>query len=215
MCFSRNDTALILPTYKDPESPASIANLLSPSDYTIFSQSTENGTTSSWESGSSDRWLSWYVLALNTPATKREVLKLDIAGIGASIVNELARRGASLAFTYSSSSSRAQAMLSDLKKFGIRAIAIQADSADATVSAKKVVEQVVASFGRIDIIVNNAGNGDDHALSDVTEEEFDRIFHVNLLFPVLLVQQAVPYLQQKARIVNVGSVTGRIGKHKK
>lgn len=106
-------------------------------------------------------------------------------------------------------------MLSDLKKSGIRAIAIQADSADAAVSAKNVVEQVVASFGRIDIIVNNAGNGDDHALSDVTEEEFDRIFHVNLLFPVLLVQQAVPHLQQKARIVNVGSVTGRIGKHKK
>ena len=106
-------------------------------------------------------------------------------------------------------------MLSDLKKSGIRAIAIQADSANATVSAKNVVEQVVASFGRIDIIVNNAGNGHDHSLADVTEEEFDRIFHVNLLFPILLVQQAVPHLQQKARIVNVGSVTGRMGKYKK
>ena len=136
-------------------------------------------------------------------------------GIGASIVRELARRGASLAFTYNSSPSRAQAMLSDLKKSGIRAIAIQADSANATVSAKNVVEQVVASFGRIDIIVNNAGSGDDHSLADVTEEEFDRIFHVNLLFPILLVQQAVPHLQQKARIVNVGSVTGRMGKYKK
>ena len=106
-------------------------------------------------------------------------------------------------------------MLSDLKQSGIRAIAIQADCADAAASAKNVVEQVVASFGKIDIIVNHAGNGDDHALEDVTEEEFDRILHVNLLFPILLVQKPVPHLQQKARTVNVGSVTGRMGKYKK
>lgn len=133
-------------------------------------------------------------------------------GIGAGIVKELAKRGASVAFTYLSSA-KAQLLLNELHSSGIRAIAIQADCADAAASAKKIVGEVVASFGQIDIIVNNAGNGKDHSLSDVTEEQFNRIFHINLLFPLLLVQESVPYLQQKARIVNVGSITGRIGKN--
>ncbi|OJJ07430.1 hypothetical protein ASPVEDRAFT_33653 [Aspergillus versicolor CBS 583.65] len=132
-------------------------------------------------------------------------------GIGAGIVKELAKRGASVAFTYLSSA-KAQLLLNELHSSGIRAIAIQADCADAAASAKKIVGQVVASFGQIDIIVNNAGNGEDHSLSDVTEEQFNRIFHINLLFPLLLVQESVPYLQQKARIVNVGSITGRIAR---
>lgn len=137
-----------------------------------------------------------------------------LLGIGASIVKELAQRGASVAFTYLSSA-KAQLLLSELQGSGTKAIAIQADCADAAVSAKKVIKEVVESFGKIDIIVNNAGNGDNHSLLDVTEENFDRIFHINLLFPLLLVQESVPHLQQKARIVNIGSITGRIGKHEK
>jgi 3-oxoacyl-[acyl-carrier protein] reductase len=135
-------------------------------------------------------------------------------GIGASVVKELAQRGASVAFTYLSSA-KAQLMLNELQGSGTKAIAIQADCADAAVSAKKVIKEVMESFGKIDIIVNNAGNGDHHSLLDVTEENFDRIFHINLLFPLLLVQESVPHLQQKARIVNIGSITGRIGKHEK
>jgi NAD(P)-dependent dehydrogenase (short-subunit alcohol dehydrogenase family) len=103
-------------------------------------------------------------------------------------------------------------MLSELQKSGTRAIAIQADCADAAASAKKIVKDVVASFGKIDIIVNNAGNGDNHSLSDVTEEDFNRVFHINVLFPTLLVKESIPCLQKKARIVNIGSITARIGK---
>lgn len=132
-------------------------------------------------------------------------------GIGAGIVKELAKRGATVAFTYLSSA-KAQALLSELQNSNNRAIAIQADCADAAASAKKVVKEVVASFGKIDIIVNNAGSGEHHTLLDLTEKDFDQIFHINLLFPLLLIQESVPYLQQKARIVNVGSITGRIGK---
>ncbi|KAB8212163.1 hypothetical protein BDV34DRAFT_183416 [Aspergillus parasiticus] len=133
-------------------------------------------------------------------------------GIGAGIVKELAKRGATVAFTYLSSA-RAQIMLSELHELqhsSTKAIAIQADCADAAASAKKVVKEVVASFGKIDIIVNNAGSGEHHSLFDLNENDFDQIFHINLLFPLLLIQESVPYLQQKARIVNVGSITGRI-----
>ncbi|KAE8381348.1 hypothetical protein BDV26DRAFT_96857 [Aspergillus bertholletiae] len=130
-------------------------------------------------------------------------------GIGAGIVKELAKHGAAVAFTYLSSA-KAQLLLSELRGSGTKAIAIQADGADAAASAKTVVKETVAAFGKIDIIVNNAGNGDNHSLSDVTEEAFNRVFHINLLFPLLLVQESVPHLQQKARIVNVGSITGRI-----
>jgi 3-oxoacyl-[acyl-carrier protein] reductase len=117
-----------------------------------------------------------------------------------------------VAFTYLSSA-KAQLMLSELQSSGTGAIAIQADCADAAASAKKVIKEVVASFGKVDIIVNNAGSGENHSLFDVTEEDFNRIFHINLLFPLLLVQESVPHLQKKARIVNVGSITGRVGKH--
>ena len=133
-------------------------------------------------------------------------------GIGTGIVKELAKRGASEAFTYVSST-KAQDVLRELQSSGTKAIAIQADCADAVASSKWVVEEVAASFGKIDIIVNNAGLGEDHSLFDVTQERFDRVFHINLLFPLLLVKESVPYLQQKARIVNVGSISGRIGKH--
>ncbi|KAF9893456.1 hypothetical protein FE257_010768 [Aspergillus nanangensis] len=132
-------------------------------------------------------------------------------GIGAEIARELAQRGASVAITYVSSHTKAEQVTNEIRQsFGVDTLAIRADSREAVDSSKKVVRETVDKFGAIDIIVNNAANGGDHTLADITEEAFNDVLHTNTLFPLLVVQESLPYLQKKARIVNVGSIGGRI-----
>lgn len=113
--------------------------------------------------------------------------------------------------TYVSSLSRANAVLQELESEGSpRGIAVQADSADAQVSAAKVVAETVEAFGpRIDIVVNNAANGDDQTLLEVDTAIFDTMFHTNVLFPLLLIKACAQYLGPKARVVNISSAGAR------
>lgn len=137
-----------------------------------------------------------------------------IPGIGAGIAKELAWNGAFVVFSYASSSAKANAVAKEIESTGGRALAVRADCADYN-SAKKLVDATVAvSGGKIDIIVNNAGCGDDVLLEQINEETFDKTIYTNLRFPLLLIKEAVPFLQQGARIVNVGSVASKIGNWK-
>lgn len=90
-----------------------------------------------------------------------------------------------------------------------KAICIQADASDPTTAAPKIVAEVVENFGRIDIIVNNAANGSDQSLENVERSIFDTMFHTNVLFPLLLVKESVPYLNRGGRIVNISSSGSR------
>ena len=89
------------------------------------------------------------------------------------------------------------------------AICIQADANDPTVSARKIVAETIAKFGSIDIIINNAANGSDQSLEDVEHRIFDTMFHTNVLFPLLLIKESIPYLNKRGRIVNVSSSGSR------
>lgn len=92
--------------------------------------------------------------------------------------------------------------------------AIQADAAKAMEAAEKTIAEATALFdGGIDIIVNNAANGEDLDLSAVTPETFDACFHPNVLFPLLLVKLSKPVLRKKARIVNISSAGARVGQY--
>lgn len=92
----------------------------------------------------------------------------------------------------------------------MQAIAIQADCAEPTTAAPRLVAEVVKKFGsRIDIIVNNAANGSDQTLNEVDREIFDTMFHTNVLFPLLLVKESVQYLSKGSRIVNISSSGAR------
>lgn len=135
------------------------------------------------------------------------------AGIGAEIARELVRRGASVLITYSNSAKSADEVVKELQGINpnIKAKAIQADAAKAEVSADKIVTEAAQLFGGIDIIVNNAANGEDLNLSAVTQKTFDACFHPNVLFPLLLVKQSKPILRKKARIVNISSSGARVG----
>jgi NAD(P)-dependent dehydrogenase (short-subunit alcohol dehydrogenase family) len=131
-------------------------------------------------------------------------------GIGAGIAKELSKRGAKVLITYASSSSKADEVATSIKSEGGEAVAIQADcmSPDAP---KLVVEAAIKFDGGFDIIVNNAGVGDEMWLKDVTYEHFDKMFYTNVRFPMFLMKESLPYIRKGGRVVNLGSVVARQG----
>src|SRR5258708_13464507 len=109
---------------------------------------------------------------------KRAMVTGGSRGIGAAIVQRLAREGADVALTYVSNPVRAQEVVRDAQTHGIRALAIQADSSDAQ-AVRAAVEQTVAEFGGIDILVNNAGVGLMAPLEDFRLADFHRTLPVH------------------------------------
>ncbi|KAF2495813.1 NAD(P)-binding protein [Lophium mytilinum] len=132
-------------------------------------------------------------------------------GIGAGIAIELARLGAKIVLTYVSPPDKAASVVSTIKAGGSDAIALQADCMDPS-SPQKIVSAAIKAFGeQIDIIVNNAGVGDELYLEDCTLEHFDKVFYTNVRFPMFLVKECLRYLPRGGRVVNVSSVCARQG----
>ena len=126
-------------------------------------------------------------------------------GIGAAIAKRLASDGARVAITYSASADKARKVVDDIAAAGGEAIAIKADSADAG-AVTSAVEQTVARFGRIDILVNNAGIGVSATIEEMTLEDYDRCFAVNVRGTFVAIQQAARRMESGGRIVTIGSV---------
>jgi 3-oxoacyl-[acyl-carrier protein] reductase len=126
-------------------------------------------------------------------------------GIGAEIVRHLAADGASVAFTYGRSSAEAEKLVAEVTAAGGKAVAIQADSADAEQVAKSV-DDAVAELGGLDILVNNAGVAVLRNLESFTLEEFDRQLAINVRAVFVAIQRAVPHLDSDGRIINIGSI---------
>ncbi|RYD30461.1 MAG: SDR family NAD(P)-dependent oxidoreductase, partial [Verrucomicrobiaceae bacterium] len=114
-----------------------------------------------------------------TLKNKRALVTGGSRGIGAAIVKRLAGEGADVAFTYASSPDQANSIVGETQALGVRAIAIQADSADAeaTVAA---VERTVSELGGIDILVNNAGVLALGPIDDFKLADFDRTIAINV-----------------------------------
>ena len=132
-------------------------------------------------------------------------------GIGAGIAKELSKRGAKVLITYAFSSSKAEQVVEEIRSDGGEAVSIKADcmSLDAP---SMIVNETIKAFGPgIDIIVNNAGAGDELFLKDLTLEHFDKVFNTNVRFPMFLVKECLPHLRKGGRIVNVSSVAARQG----
>ncbi|KAE8358729.1 hypothetical protein BDV27DRAFT_169224 [Aspergillus caelatus] len=148
----------------------------------------------------------------NSLIGKNAVVTGGSRGIGAAIAIELARRGASVMITYVSSAKAAESIAGEINSQGsdVSGYAIQADSSKAMEAALRIVAECRKRFPEgIDIIVNNAADGSDVNLTDLAVDNFDRIFHTNVLFPMLLLQQARSQLRKKARIVNISSTSAR------
>lgn len=143
---------------------------------------------------------------MNRPLAGRKAFVTGGArGIGAAIVKRLAAEGASVAFTYVSTQSKAEELVQEIKSVGGQALAIRADSADAG-AVKGAVEETIQAFGGIDILVNNAGISGLTPYDHFDLEEFDRMVAINLKAVFVAVQAAGPQMKQGGRVINIGSV---------
>lgn len=125
-------------------------------------------------------------------------------GIGAAIVKRLAREGAHVALTYVSKPDQAHETAQAAQALGVKALAIQADSADPTAVAA-AVERTVAELGGIDILVNNAGIGWFAPIDDYSLADFDRTFAVNVRAVFVATQAAVKHMKAGGRVITIGS----------
>ncbi|KAM3473671.1 hypothetical protein MY8738_008247 [Beauveria namnaoensis] len=145
---------------------------------------------------------------------KNAVVTGGSRGIGAAVAIELAARGASVLITYVSSARAAESIARKIESQSsdVSGFALQADSSESMDAAVSVAAECRKRFpDGIDIIVNNAADGSDVDLKNLTPQNFDSTFHTNLLFPLLLVQQARSQIRRQARIVNISSTSARRG----
>ena len=125
-------------------------------------------------------------------------------GIGAGIALRLAADGAAVVVNYARAADDAQAVVCRITEAGGRAVAVQADLARPEQIAP-LVDAALRHFGRLDILVNNAGIYDFGRLDDVTPENFDAHFHVNVRGPLLATQAAARVLPAGGVVVNISS----------
>jgi 3-oxoacyl-[acyl-carrier protein] reductase len=130
-------------------------------------------------------------------------------GIGKAIAREFVSQGAQVAFTYRSSDEKARALEEELSAAGGTARGFKSDAANMA-EAETLVKDVVEAFGKVDIVVNNAGITDDTLMLRMSEDQWDRVLNVNLKSCFALTK-AVLRTMLKARsgsIINVSSVVG-------
>jgi len=128
-------------------------------------------------------------------------------GIGAAIAKRLAADGAKVVITYAKDASAASAVVKAIERNGGTALAIQADAADVK-AIQGAVEKVVKTFGRLDVLVNNAGTAIPKPLNETTLEEMDRVIDINIRGSMLATQAALNYMKSGGRIIMIGSAVG-------
>jgi 3-oxoacyl-[acyl-carrier protein] reductase len=128
-------------------------------------------------------------------------------GIGAAIAKRLAADGASVAITYAKDANAASAVVKAIELGGGRAIAIQADAANVD-AVKDAVEKAVATFGGLDVLVNNAGTAIPKPFEETTLEEMDRVIDINIRGVFVTTQAALKHMKDGGRIIMIGSAVG-------
>src|SRR5256885_5375686 len=128
-------------------------------------------------------------------------------GIGAAIAKRLASDGANVAITYSKGADAAASVVKAIQRDGGNAIAIQADAADPD-AVKAAVEKTVANFGRLDVLVNNAGTAFPKPFEETTLEEMDHVIDINIRGVFVATQAALKYMKSGGRIIMIGSAVG-------
>ena len=128
-------------------------------------------------------------------------------GIGAAIAKRLAADGANVAITYSKGADAAASVVKEIEGAGRKAIALQADAADAE-AVKAAVEKTVATLGGLDVLVNNAGTAVPKKFEETTLEEMDRVIDINLRGTFVATQAALKHMKDGGRIIMIGSSVG-------
>lgn len=147
-------------------------------------------------------------------AGKTAIVTGAARGIGEAIALKFAEQGADVAFTYVSDSSaeKAAALESKLQALGVKAKAYKSNAADFT-ACETLVNDVLATFGKVDICVNNAGISKDNLLLRMTPEQWDEVMTVNLKSVFNMTKQVIrPMMKAKhGSIINMSSIIGEMG----
>ncbi|CAB3763441.1 oxidoreductase [Burkholderia sp. MSh2] len=144
---------------------------------------------------------------MNTLTNKVALVTGGSRGIGAAIARRLAADGASVAITYARDAAAADAVVKAIEADGGKALAIQADAADAA-AVTRAVDQAVATLGRLDVLVNNAGTAIPKTFEDTTLEEMDRVLDINVRGVFATTRAALKHMSDGGRIIMIGSAVG-------
>src|ERR1700676_709253 len=128
-------------------------------------------------------------------------------GIGAAIAKRLAADGMTVAITYAKDADAASSVVKAIEESGGKAMAIQADAADAD-GVRGALEKTVATLGGIDVLVNNAGTAIPKRFEDTTLEELDRLININIRGTMIATQAALKHMKSGGRIIMIGSCVG-------
>ena len=131
-------------------------------------------------------------------------------GIGAGIAKELAAQGASVIVNYASAKQDADRVVDEISKRGGKAIAIQGSVANKS-EVERLLTEAEKAFGKIDVLVNNAGVYEFKPLEEATEKQFHRMFDTNVLGILLVTQEALKHFNPDGgSIINVGSLASSL-----
>src|SRR5258705_13939085 len=128
-------------------------------------------------------------------------------GIGAAIAKRLAADGANVAITYAKDASAASSVVKAIEHNGGKAVAIQADAADVE-AVKSAVEKTVATFGRLDVLVNNAGTAIPKPFEEATLEEMNRVIDINIRGVYVATQAALKHMKSGGARPSLGFSSG-------
>ena len=146
----------------------------------------------------------------NTLTGKVALVTGGSRGLGAAAAEALADQGADVAISYVASAAKAEAVAEKLRAKGVRALAIRSDQADMA-AAKPLIDAVVAHFGKLDILVNNAAiavQGRTVDDPDLDTVNLDRQWQINVMGAVATTRAAAPVLSDGGRIIFIGSALG-------
>jgi 3-oxoacyl-[acyl-carrier protein] reductase len=125
-------------------------------------------------------------------------------GIGKFIAEQLAELGAKVVVNYSASSEKAEEVVKTIIKGGGEALAIKADISNVS-EVKMLFVETIKHFGQVDLLINNAGYMENKLIMEVTETDFDRHFSVNVKGTYFACQQAMNYMGDGGRIINIST----------
>src|SRR5438093_844026 len=147
---------------------------------------------------------------MNKLTNKVAVVTGASKGIGAGIAKSLASEGAAVVVNYASSKEDADSVVAEIAGKGGKAVAVQGDVSKAS-DVRRIFAETKKAFGRLDVLVNNAGVYQFAALAEITEEQFHRQFNTNVLGLILATQEAAKLFgPEGGSIVNIGSTASQV-----
>jgi len=142
---------------------------------------------------------------------KKAIVTGGSRGIGRAIALELAKRGANVGINYVSNEAKARETLSEIERFGVKGILLKGDVSRIE-DVKNFVKKFVEEFKKVDILINNAGILSKNInFLDVSEEEWNRVIDVNLKGTFLVTKEALPFIPDGGKIINMSSIAGKMG----